>query len=181
MINSGLDAVVCHPTGIIGPNDFGPSRVGRLLVALSQRDMPAFVAGGFDWVDVRDVRNGLFDASTRGKSGEHYILGGGHCTMRDLGALWSKISHVPAPRCVAPLALASIGALFTTAYGRITLREPLFTHDALAAMRFAAKVNAEKAKRDIGFNARPLAATLADTHAWFAAQGLIKPVKLVAA
>ncbi|MCC6808766.1 MAG: NAD-dependent epimerase/dehydratase family protein [Deltaproteobacteria bacterium] len=179
-IDRGLDAVVCHPTGIIGPNDFGPSRMGRFLLALSKREMPALVAGGFDWVDVRDVVEGLVRAGEQGDKGEHFIFGGGHCSMRDMAALWQTISAVRAPRFVAPLALAGIGALFTTAYGRITLKEPLFTNDALAAMRFAGKVSAEHAKRRLGFSPRPLVATLTDTHAWFREHRLIDGAKVAA-
>lgn len=175
VIDKGLDAVVLHPTGIIGPNDFGPSRMGRLLLALGRRAMPALVAGGFDWVDVRDVTQGLLAACERGQKGEHFILGGGHCSMRELAAMWEQISTVKAPRFIAPLPLAGIGAIFTTAYGRITLREPLFTSDALAAMRFAGRVSAERAKRSLGFAPRPLMDTLTDTYTWFCENGYLTP------
>jgi dihydroflavonol-4-reductase len=174
VIDKGLHAVVCHPTGIIGPNDYGPSRMGRFLLALARQKMPALVAGGFDWVDVRDGAAGRPAAGERGKAGDHFIFGGGHCSMRDMAAMWETIASVRAPRFVAPLALAGLGAIFTTAYGRITLREPLFTNDALAAMRFAGKISAERAKRDLGFSPRPLRDTLVDTHAWFAQNGFLE-------
>lgn len=110
VIAKGLDAVIMHPTGILGPNDFGPPRMGRLLLALSKRQMPALVTGGFDWVDVRDVSKAIIDAETKGKTWSHYILGGGHCSMRDLAQHGQDITGVRSPRFVAPLGLAGIGA-----------------------------------------------------------------------
>ena len=59
MIDEGLDAVIVNPTGIIGPVDAGPSRVNRLLRLASRGRLPVVLAGGFDWVDVRDVALGL--------------------------------------------------------------------------------------------------------------------------
>ena len=65
----GLDAVVVHPTGIIGPFDFEPSRMGRTLLGLRDRSLPSLVAGGFDFVDVRDVVQALLAAAERGRTG----------------------------------------------------------------------------------------------------------------
>ncbi len=56
-----LDAVIVHPTGVIGPHDDKPSRKERLLLDLHGRRLPALVPGGFDWVDVRDVAAGRLE------------------------------------------------------------------------------------------------------------------------
>ena len=47
--------MIVHPSGIIGPNDFEPSRMGRVFLDLYYRRLPSLIDGGFDWVDVRDV------------------------------------------------------------------------------------------------------------------------------
>ena len=52
VIDRGLDATIVNPTGVIGPADEAPSRMGAVLRALWRRRMMAVVAGGFDWVDV---------------------------------------------------------------------------------------------------------------------------------
>src|SRR5262249_13519207 len=46
---------VDQPDRVVGPVDEAPSRMGTVLLALWRRRLPAVVAGGFDWVDVRDV------------------------------------------------------------------------------------------------------------------------------
>jgi len=62
-IERGLDAVIVVPTAVIGPNDFKPSRMGRLVVDVCKRRLPATVEGGFNWVDVRDVAAGALAAA----------------------------------------------------------------------------------------------------------------------
>jgi dihydroflavonol-4-reductase len=48
VVDRGLDAVIVNPTGVIGPRDEAPSRMGTVLLALWRRRLPAVVAGGFD-------------------------------------------------------------------------------------------------------------------------------------
>jgi dihydroflavonol-4-reductase len=162
-----VEVVVGHPTGVIGPPDFGPSRMGRFLLGLAQGRVPALVAGGFDWVDVRDVAAGLHAAAQRGRAGESYLLGGAHARVRELADLVAATTGVRAPRFVTPMALARFGALFTTAYGRLSRREPLYTSEALAPLRFAGRISSDKARRELGYTTRPLAETIAETCRWF--------------
>ena len=68
VIAQGLDATIVNPTGIIGPVDFGPSRINSIIDQAARGHLPVVVAGGFDWVDVRDVVAGLVSASTCGRT-----------------------------------------------------------------------------------------------------------------
>jgi dihydroflavonol-4-reductase len=165
-----VEVVVCHPTGVIGPADHGPSRMGRFIRALMRGRAPGLVAGRFDWVDVRDVVAGLRAAGDRGRAGENYLLSGHAASPREIAALVAAAAGTPAPRFVAPMALARFGALFTSAYGQLTGREPLFTSEALAPLRFRGQVSSAKAARELDFTARPLDETIRDTCAWFAAE-----------
>jgi dihydroflavonol-4-reductase len=61
-VKEGLDAVIICPTGMVSPFDFRPSFFGQVLLALCQKRLPVLVAGGFNWVDVRDVAKGALQA-----------------------------------------------------------------------------------------------------------------------
>ena len=76
VIDAGLDAVIVNPSGVIGPRDEQPLRMGHFFQALARGRLPATVAGGFDWVDVRDVVAALLAAEERGRTGENYLVGG---------------------------------------------------------------------------------------------------------
>lgn len=174
VIARGLDAVILHPTGIIGPNDFAPSRMGQVLIDLYHRRFVALIEGGFDWVDVRDVVSGLLAAQDKGRAGESYILSGSWASVRALGALAATATGVAPPRLTAPMWLARVGAPFVTAFHRLFGGEPLFTDESLRALRANPTIVRAKAERELGYTARPLVETVRDTYAWLADTGRIE-------
>jgi dihydroflavonol-4-reductase len=166
-VAGGLDAVVVHPSSVLGPHDFKPSRQGDLLWRLANGRMPALLRGGFDWVDSRDVAAGAIAAARQGRRGATYVLSGRYATLRELADIVAIVAGVPAPRMAAPLALAAIGAPFVEAWGRITGTEPLYNREALSALRHGQAFPHDEAAADLGYAPRPLEVTVADTIAWF--------------
>src|SRR4030043_1560736 len=63
----GLNAVICCPTGVIGPWDFGISNVGQLIIDFASGHLKSYVNGAYDFVDVRDVARGLIRAAEKGQ------------------------------------------------------------------------------------------------------------------
>lgn len=57
-VQAGLDAVVVHPSGIIGPFDTAGNHLVQLVRDYLRGALPACVRGGYDFVDVRDVAAG---------------------------------------------------------------------------------------------------------------------------
>jgi dihydroflavonol-4-reductase len=155
---------------VIGPNDFEPSRMGRTLVQLRDRSLPSLVAGGFDFVDVRDVVHALLAAAERGRTGESYLAAGNWISVRDLAHSAAAVTNVPPPRLVAPIALARVGVPFATVWGWLTKQEPLYTSESLSTLAHTARVSSAKAERELGYRARSLEETLRDTYAWHAEQ-----------
>ncbi len=166
-IEKGLDAIIISPSAIVGPYDYQPSHFGEALRALSHGRLPALVAGGFDWVDVRDVVEGAMRAEERASTGAKYILSGHWVSLCDLGALVEKITGVPAPHFVCPLWLAHVGAPIATAFDRLTGRRPLFTSVTLKALHSNRNISHEKATRELGYHPRPFQDTVIDTLRWF--------------
>ncbi|HUT98974.1 MAG TPA: SDR family oxidoreductase [bacterium] len=171
-VERGLDAVILHPSGVIGPWDYKPSRIGRFLLGLLRGRVPAAVAGGFDWVDARDVAAGALAAEERGRTGERYILSGHYATVGELVEFWGKISGARMPGWTSPMWLARLGAPFVGMYAKIFGAEPLFTTEALHALRGNRAYVRDKAERELGYSPRPLEETLTDTYAWFVGAGI---------
>ena len=68
--------------------------------------------------------------------------------------------------------------LFPIAWGaealaRITGKEPLLTADALRMSRYRMFFSSEKAKRELGFQARAYRQGIEDALAWFGAHGYL--------
>ncbi|MBL7062134.1 MAG: NAD-dependent epimerase/dehydratase family protein [Dehalococcoidia bacterium] len=172
-IERGLDAIIINPTAIIGPNDYEPSYLGEALLNLAHGKLPALVAGGFDWVDVRDVVEGAVRAEEQAPTGAKYLLSGHWTSFPDLAAIVEEVTGVPAPNSVFPLWLARIGAPFTAAFAQLTGKRPLYTSVSIRALCSNQNVSHERAAHDFGYNPRPLRETVVDTFRWFEENGYL--------
>jgi len=170
-IQRGLDAVVVYPTGMIGPYDFRPSYFGQVLLALGQGRLPALVAGGFDWVDVRDAVEGAMQAERRAPTGAGYLLSGHWASLRELAGLAGEITGARIPRLVFPMWMARAGVPFGTHFTRLDGQHPLYTRVSLRALRSNRRISHRRATRDLGYHPRPLRETIEDALRWFAGTG----------
>ncbi len=173
----GLDAVVVCPTAVLGPYDFKPSHTGRMLLALAHGRMPAVVDGGFDWVDVRDVAAGLITAAERGRRGASYLLGGHWATVAELAGLAGRAGGFEPPAVAVPVGLARLGAPFALLWSRLRGTDPLFTPESLRALRTAPMVDSGRARRELGYDSRPLAETVRDGIEWMARAGMLRQAR----
>jgi dihydroflavonol-4-reductase len=174
-VAAGLPAVIVNPTGVIGPYDYRPSNMGEALLAMYHRTIPSLVDGGFDWVDGRDVAVGAMAAAERGRVGERYLLGGHWASLAQLSAMIADATGAKTLRAVCPMPVARTAAPLVSLYSRLRGRPPLFTSQSLRILRGHRVVRSDKASRELGFTARPLAETIADTFAWFGEAGMLEP------
>ena len=172
VIARGLDAVIVNPCGVVGPIDHRPSRMGQTLLKLRDGKLPSLLDGGFNWVDVRDVVASAIAAETKGRTGENYLLGGHYVALPELMQLAADASGGKCPSFVSPMWLAQIGAPFVETWTRIFGGEPLYTSEALHALRANKNLSHEKAARELGHNPRPIKETLKDAYASFTELGL---------
>jgi dihydroflavonol-4-reductase len=173
-VAEGLDAVIVNPTGVIGPNDFRPSRMGGFFLDLALGRLPALLEGGFNWVDARDVARGLLLAEEKGHAGERYILGGERwVALTELGALAAALTGTPPPAMVTPAWIARPLARLVSWPQRLWGGEPVFTPESVAALRLHRFVSIEKAKRELGYKPRPIEETVRDVYADFCRRGLV--------
>jgi len=102
-VTEGFDAVTVHPTSAFGPRD--GEFTARLLTIASDPKLLAHPPGGASIVGVDDVVSGTVAAMNRGRSGEHYLLGGQNLTYREaLDVIASVIDgHAPLITLPAPL------------------------------------------------------------------------------
>lgn len=129
--------------------------------------------GGFNLVDVRDVAAGHLLAAERGVAGRRYILGGENHSLADLLRLLAAATGWR-PRAVptAPRWLLTAVAELSELRARFTGKEPYPSRQGARMHRYCWFVRSDRAEQELGYAARPLAATLRDTYAWYSAQGL---------
>ncbi len=86
----GLNASIVFPSGIIGPGDLQGGSFTSMAKSFLAGKLPLAVRGGYDFVDVRDVANGLLACSESGEPGKGYILSGHYATIRKMLQLVGK-------------------------------------------------------------------------------------------
>lgn len=166
-VQEGLDAVIICPTGIIGPYDFYRSEMGALLQGAAQGQPIFYVDGAYDFVDVRDVVDGLISAQEAGRIGESYILGGHKITIKDLIEIVNQITGKYTLKIKLPLILAKAIARISPFYARILKIRPRLTPYSIEVLRSNSDISHLKATKELGYNPRPILETITDTVKWF--------------
>ncbi len=172
-VDKGLDAVVLHPAAVLGPHDYMPSRMGRVLLSLARGRMPGLVDGGFSWVDVRDIVAAALAADTRARRGENYLLSGHWLSVPQLANVAAQVTGRRPPFLTTPMWLARAVAPVAAGIAKLLRTDPLFNSVSLHALRIHRYASHDKARAELGFSPRPTKETLEDTYAWFRQTGML--------
>jgi len=172
--DEGLPAVIVAPSTPIGPRDIKPTPTGRIIVEAACGRMPAFVDTGLNLVHVDDVAHGHLLALDKGKIGENYILGGADVALQTMLGDIAFFSGRRAPTIKLPRAPLYPLALAAEAFARVTGKEPFLTVDALKMSRYRMFFSSDKAKRELGYTARPYKEGLKDALTWFRENGYLQ-------
>jgi dihydroflavonol-4-reductase len=171
-VGAGLPAIVVNPTVVLGPGDIKPT-TGALLVAVAKGQVPVWVAGTVNIVDVRDVAAAQVAALEHGRVGERYILGGHNVSVRQALTLVATLAGRRAPRWPVSLKEIDILVRLAEAASRVPLIPPP-PLEHVKTMRQWRPLNTEKARRQLGLVPSPLEKTIEDSLAWFRKHGYIR-------
>lgn len=169
----GLNAVVIHPAGIIGPGAPKSSNMMHLIIKFAGGKLPAAVHGGFDFVDVRDVAAGVVAASESGKNRECYILGSKWYDLREFFDLLAEAAHRKKLKLYLPFWAVKLFVPIAETYYKLANKTPLFTSYSLFTLRQNAIYSHEKAQKEFGYKVRPLKETFQDILAYLKEEGIL--------
>jgi len=171
----GLPVIIVNPSTPVGPRDIKPTPTGRMIVDAASGRMPAYVDTGLNFIHVDDVATGHLLAFERGKIGERYVLGAENMTLKEMLILLASVNGQRPPRVRLPHPLVLPIACLSEGWARaVSGKEPRV---CLTAVRLARKkmfFSAEKAKRFLGFNPRPVTEALRDAVDWFRQNGYLR-------
>lgn len=172
-VKQGLNAVVVHPSGIIGPNDYGNGHMTQMVIDYLEGRLSACVKGGYDFVDVRDVARGVIAATQKGRIGECYILSNRFIDVETLLDIFHEVSGKRKIITVLPMWFAKLTAPLAETYYKLLRQSPLFTRYSLFTLCSNSMFDHTKATRELGYFPRDIRLTAADTVAWLIEQGRV--------
>jgi dihydroflavonol-4-reductase len=164
-----------HPGFLIGPDDYDRSLMGRVCLRFWNGRLPLVPPGGVSFVDVRDVAAGHILAAEHGSPRRRYVLGGENHTSREFTQALAAAGGVR-PRLSPQLShwgLFAVAGVLEMYYG-LRGRTPFPCWQDARLQVYHWYADSTRAHRELGFRARPLAETLADSFAWHREEGLIK-------
>ena len=161
------ETVIVRPSSVVGPMDARPSEMGKALIDMYLGKIPCLPQGGYDFVDVRDVTRSIIAALEKGRPGEVYLLCGKYQRLKDLAAAAGKVTGKAMPRVTLPISLLYTLLPLVKAYGRMLGAAPQFTRESLAALEHGhPRMDASKARTELGHTVRPIEETLKDFYDW---------------
>jgi dihydroflavonol-4-reductase len=164
---NGLPAVVVCPTGVIGPYDYKGSEMGVLIHEWMLHKVNFLIEGNYDFVDVRDVVQGMILAREKGKVGQTYILSGELIRVVDLWRLVKELVSFRSSFINIPVRFASFVAKFTQFYYRLSKEKPRFTTYSIETLHTNAVISNFKARSALGYQPRSLKESIKDTVGWW--------------
>ncbi len=162
-----FDAIVVYPSGVIGPYDFRVSQLGQVVLDVVNKKLPAYIEGGYDFVDVRDVVFGIIQANKKGRSGEGYLLTGRYVSLKELMQILNKIvgrKHLP-PKLAHWF--VHLMMPFVNLHYKVQKKKQIFTKYSLYTLLANANFDNSKARKELDDNPRMVEDSLYDTIMWF--------------
>lgn len=172
-IQKGLDAVIIFPSGIIGPYDYKHSHTGRAILGfIDAKKTQYYFDGAYDFVDVRDVADGLIRAWKFGEKGQGYIISGSRVRLDEILDEVELNTGRKLKRKKVHVLLVKIGAIFAPLFYAIRGKKPLFSKYSVDVLMSNSVISNVKAKEKLGYQPRPIKETIRDMVKWFARKQL---------
>lgn len=176
-VKEGLNACIVHPSGICGPSITNIGHVTKIVIDYCNNKLNVGTKGGYDFVDVRDVADGIISAVDNGKNGECYILSNQYYSVKQILYMLHDLTGLKKIRIYLPFWFVRIFARIAETYYKILKETPLFTPYSIYTLESNSKFSHEKASRELSFKTRDMNISLRDTIIHLAKRKMIN-VKL---
>jgi len=165
LMRAGLPLVVVQPGLVYGPGD--TSQVRDIWIQYLTRKLPAVPKGvAYCWGHVDDTARAHLLAMEKGRPGEAYITAGPVHTLDEAFAIAERITGVRPPRLhMGPTMLKAMAAVTSVVEKVVSVPEQMASETLRVSAGVTYLGSAEKARRELGFTARPLEEGLRETLA----------------
>lgn len=165
-VSKGLNACVVFPSGICGPFDYQNSNFTQLFKSYYKGKLKVGVKGGYDFVDVRDVAEGIILCCEKGKNGDGYIFSNKYLEMSEVFQMFSNITGGRKIKITLPIWFAQGIAGLAERYDKLLKQTSLYTPYSIYTLQTNSNFSHEKASKELGYSIRPFEETIKDMFDW---------------
>lgn len=152
-----LPAIAMCVSTTYGGGDWGRTPHGAIIAGAAFGKLP-FVMNGIELeaVGVDDAARALILAAEHGRVGERYLISEKMITNAEVARIAAKAAGVPPPAKAIPLAVSYALAALGSAKARLRGTDEQLSLASLRLMRAEAPVDCSKARRELGWEPRPV-------------------------
>jgi dihydroflavonol-4-reductase len=153
----GLPAVAMCVSTTYGAGDWGRTPHGAIIAGAAFGKLP-FVMKGIELeaVGIDDAARALILAADKGRVGERYLISEKMISNADVVRIAAEAAGLPPPTKSVPLAMSWAMAVLGSAKARLKRTDEQLSIGSLRLMRAEAPVDCTKAKRELGWQPRPV-------------------------
>ncbi|MBM1106939.1 NAD-dependent epimerase/dehydratase family protein [Aurantibacter crassamenti] len=162
----GIRTILVLPSAMIGSKAYKLSYSNNLVLQVLNGEIPVDTNVTLNWVDVKDVAYGMYNAMKKGRNLERYILSNEqHTTLQETVKIASELYpelKLKTPKKVPKCLLYSVAGLMEFS-SKLTGKEPLLQRHYLD-MFYDLKQDYDisKSRVELGFNPKPSKKALED-------------------
>jgi len=174
LIEKGAPIIIVMPGGIYGPGD--TSAMAEMM-RLFYRGLPVVPGPSttLTYAHVEDVAEGHILAAERGKLGESYILAGPAIPLGEMIDFWAYLLGRQAPLIRIPAGgLRPFAPLLASANNLLPL-PGVFSGEATRSLGVTYMARSDKARRELGWQTRPLQTGMLETFQWITETEVERP------
>jgi dihydroflavonol-4-reductase len=168
LIEEGAPIIILMPGIVYGPGD--KSLIGDMMRFFYRGLFPVLPGPELTltFAHVEDVAEGHILAAEKGRPGETYLLTGPVATLAEISSLWAQVSGRRAPFFEVPARYIKPLAPLASFLGSIFPMPSILSPDAIAILDATYIGRSDKARRQLGWQTRPLLAGMQETFDWIA-------------
>ena len=164
----GLPAVAMCVSTTYGAGDWGRTPHGAIIAGAAFGKLPFVMSGiQLEAVGVDDAARAMILAAEHGRVGERYLISERMISNADVVRIAADAAGVPAPRKSVPLAMSWAMAVLGSAKARLKGTDERLSIGSLRLMRAEAPVDCSKAKRELGWQPRPVEESIREAAAFW--------------
>lgn len=161
----GLNISIVHPSGIIGPGDWRCGEITNTILSYLKGKLSLGSKGKSNFVDARDVAEGIIACAENGENGECYLLTG---HLSPIQKILEQVRKIINGKKIIYLPLWFI-KMIAPLYEKIKIKKKqkaYLTPYSAYALGLNSNYSYDKAKKKLNYSSRPLEDTIKDTVQW---------------